>query len=108
MAKKPGDVPPGSLAEQAVWDAIAKKPGWSVAKQRVYVTDHTGQVRVYDGAATSPSGRNIGIEVKSGSAMRDIYQRQFDLRLNSSSIRGPNGIGRYECWMIRRAIEVHP
>jgi RHS repeat-associated protein len=61
-----GEVPPGSIAESATWDAIANKPGWSVIPGRVYVRDATGQIRVYDGVATSPSGRNIGIEVKSG------------------------------------------
>lgn len=69
---------PGSVAEGAVWNAIEQKPGWSVVRGRVYTQNAAGDVRVYDGAAVSPRGRVIGLEVKSGSARRTAAQRIFD------------------------------
>jgi hypothetical protein len=75
--------PPGASSEQAVWDAVEAKDGWSVTRGRVYTTDGTGQVRVYDGVAHSPRGKNIGLEVKSGTARKTADQRAYDSRVNS-------------------------
>jgi len=88
------------------WDAIANKPGWTVTKGRIYVTDSTGQVRVYDGYATTPGGRNIGIEVKSGAGRKTPAQRAFDERLNSSPNNTATGIGKHKDITIDRSIEV--
>jgi hypothetical protein len=104
--KTGGEVAPGSLAERATLDAIEAKPGWTVTRGRVYATDATGQVRVYDGVATSPSGRVIGIETKSGTGRLTSEQRAFDTRLNSSRHNTATGIGQYENIEILRAIEV--
>jgi hypothetical protein len=104
--KAGGEVVPGSGAEAATWDAIANKPGWTVTRGRIYVKDATGQVRVYDGYATSPSGRNIGIEVKSGTGRFTPEQRAFDTRLNSNRSNTATGIGQHEGVIIDRAIKV--
>ncbi len=95
----------GANSEVAVWDAIAKKPGWQVIRGRVSVRDATGILRVYDGAAISPRGRAIGLEVKSGTARRTGSQLKFDNALNG---RGPNGrvngVGKHAGIGVRRAI----
>jgi hypothetical protein len=61
---------------------------------------------VYDGYATSPSGRNIGLEVKSGTGRKTAAQRAFDERLNSSPNNKAIGIGEHEGIVIDRSIEV--
>ena len=96
---------PGAAAERAVWDAIKKKPGWSIIEKHVSVRDATGQLRVYDGVAVSPSGRNIGLEVKSGSGTLKATQRAFDCRLNASAKPGI-GVGRHKGLQVRRALEI--
>jgi RHS repeat-associated protein len=101
-----GEVAPGSIAESATWDAIANKPGWTVTPGRIYVRDATGQVRVYDGYATSPSGRNIGLEVKSGTGKLRPEQRAFDTRLNSNRFNKATGIGQHRGLEIDRAVEI--
>jgi len=107
FAPKAGsEVVPGSIAESVTWDAIRAKPGWRVTTGRVYATDATGQIRVYDGVATSPSGRVIGIETKSGTGRLTPEQRAFDTRLNSSRDNTATGIGQYNNLEIQRAIEV--
>ena len=63
---------------------------------RVSVKDSTGQLRVYDGVAKTPSGKTIGLEVKSGSASRTPAQKAFDTRLNSSPpANKAYGVGKY-------------
>ncbi|HVM29949.1 MAG TPA: LamG-like jellyroll fold domain-containing protein [Candidatus Limnocylindrales bacterium] len=73
---------PGSriseVAEADVWRAVRSKPGWDVLEGRVTVRSSTGRARVYDGAARSPRGRVIGLEVKQGTARRSPRQREFD------------------------------
>jgi RHS repeat-associated protein len=73
----------GAAAEQAVWDAVRQKPGWTVIEGRVSVRNAAGDLRVYDGAAVSPRGRVIGLEVKSGSATRNGAQSTFDAGVNT-------------------------
>jgi RHS repeat-associated protein len=85
---------PGVAAETAVWDAIVKKRGWSVRRGNVAVRNSSGQLRYYDGAAISPSGRVIGLEVKSGGATRNGAQRTFDAGVNAGDIAF--GVGRSE------------
>jgi Flp pilus assembly pilin Flp len=97
--------PPGTTSEEAVWDGVAAKDGWSVERGRVHMTDHTGQVRVYDGTATSPSGRVLGLEVKSGTATKTGPQREFDNRVNSGQ-SDPQGMGKHRDTSIDRAVEV--
>ncbi len=82
----------GEQAEKEVWDAIAQKKGWKVERGRIYTKDSTGQVRVYDGMATDPKGRQIGLEVKSGSARKTKAQREIDKRVSKSN--PAKGIGR--------------
>jgi RHS repeat-associated protein len=101
-----GELAPGSIAESATWDAIANKPGWTITRGRVYVRDTTGQVRVYDGYATSPSGRRIGIEVKSGTGRPTPEQRAFDTRLNSSRFNKATGVGVHKDVELDRSIEI--
>src|SRR4029077_5504529 len=81
----------GGAAEEQVWDAIARKPGWSVVRRRFHVRDASGDLRVYDGAAVSPRGRIVGLEVKSGTAPWDPAQRAFDRRV--SSLNPASGVG---------------
>jgi len=73
---------------------------------RVYATDATGQIRVYDGYALSPNGRVIGLEVKSGTASLTAEQRAFDLRLNSNYQNKAFGIGQHDGLQIDRALEI--
>ncbi len=42
-----------------------------------------GDLRIYDGAAVSPRGRVIGLEVKSGGATRTGAQSAFDAGVNT-------------------------
>jgi hypothetical protein len=111
LPKNPGELRPGSLAEQATFDAVARKPGWTVIREPVHVRDATGQLRVYDGAAISPSGRIIGLETKSGTGRLTPAQRAFDTRLNSSKASTAQGVGQSSEFLgkpiiIERAIEV--
>ena len=97
---------PGSVAEQVTFDAIEQKPGWTVIRDPVHVRDATGQLRVYDGAAISPSGRYIGLETKSGAGRLTPAQRAFDTRLNSSKANTAPGVGQSSKITVQRAIEV--
>lgn len=96
----------GASAENAVWDAVEAKPGWQVIRGRVSVRDASGQLRVYDGAAVSPSGRVIGLEVKSGSASLTADQRAFDSALNASGPQTVTGVGQNAGLPVRRAVEI--
>ncbi|MDP4144746.1 MAG: hypothetical protein Q8936_09770, partial [Bacillota bacterium] len=96
----------GALAEQEVWDAIKQKDGWDVIEGHISVRDATGQLRVYDGAAISPSGKVIGLEVKSGSATKTTGQRAFDELLNSSPYNKAYGVGKSNGIVIDRSIEI--
>ena len=106
--KSGNEVAPGSAAESAAWDAIAAKLGWEVVRGRVYVTDASGQTRVYDGYAKTPSGRIIGLEVKSGSGKYTAAQRAFDANLNSSRGNTATGIGQHNGVEVERAQVVRP
>ena len=96
----------GAAAESAVWDAVEAKPGWQVIRGRVSVRDASGQLRVYNGAAVSPSGRVIGLEVKSGSARLTPAQRTFDSTLNASGANTVPGVGQSKGIQVRRAVEI--
>ena len=96
----------GAAAESAVWDAVEAKPGWQVIRGRVSVRDASGQLRVYDGAAVSPKGRVIGLEVKSGSARLTPAQRSFDSTLNASGTNTVQGVGQSRGISVRRAAEI--
>jgi len=78
-----GGVSAGAAAEQSVWNAVAQKPGWSVIEGRVSVRNAAGDLRIYDGAAVSPRGRVIGLEVKSGGASYGGSQSAFDAGVNT-------------------------
>ncbi|MDC6167875.1 hypothetical protein [Paucibacter sp. XJ19-41] len=73
----------GAAAEQSVWNAVAQKPGWRAIEGRVSVRNAAGDLRVYDGAAVSPRGRVIGLEVKSGGAPYGGSQAAFDSGVNT-------------------------
>lgn len=92
----------GERAEEAVWDAIDAKPGWTANRGRVTVRDASGRARVCDGMARSPLGRIIGLETKSGTARRNAWQRTFDrgVSKNSPAI----AVGRYAGDKIRRVL----
>ncbi len=107
FASPKGDAPAaGANAEKSVWNAVEAKDGWSVTEGRVYVKDAGGNVRVYDGAAHSPNGNNIGLEVKSGGASRTTSQKNFDTNLNSSSKNTVQGTGKNKDLTIHRALEI--
>jgi hypothetical protein len=99
-------VRPGSFAEQATFNAVLRKPGWDVIRDPIYVRDATGQLRVYDGAAISPSSRIIGLETKSGTGRLTPAQRAFDTRLNSNRANAAQGVGQSSQYQIQRAIKV--
>jgi RHS repeat-associated protein len=101
MKKNAGDAAPGSGAEKAAWDAIRQKKGWTVTEGRISVRDKSGQLRVYDGYATSPRGRNIGLEIKSGDASRNKAQRTFDQGIGSNN--PAQGVGKSEGVTITKA-----
>jgi len=63
-----------------------------------------GQLRLYDGIVTSPSGKIIGIEVKSGSAIKTPAQRTFDLGVIKSN--PATGVGESLGIEIRRTVEI--
>ncbi|KRA62106.1 hypothetical protein ASD89_23740 [Caulobacter sp. Root656] len=95
---------PGANAEVKVWDAIDAKPGWNVTRGQVAVRDASGQLRYYDGVATSPSGKTIGLEVKSGTASRTAAQRVFDSGVNSSPSNVATGVGKSTGITVDRAV----
>ncbi|AJQ97865.1 hypothetical Protein YC6258_05837 [Gynuella sunshinyii YC6258] len=94
----------GAAAEQKVWDAVKQKPGWSVIEGRVSVRNADGQLRVYDGAAVSPRGRTIGLEVKSGSATKTAAQRNFDSGVNTYN--PAVGVGNSSGVSVGRSLEI--
>ncbi|WKT59635.1 RHS repeat-associated core domain-containing protein [Microbulbifer thermotolerans] len=94
----------GAAAEQKVWDAVKKKPGWSIIEGRVSVRNADGQLRVYDGAAVSPRGRIIGLEVKSGSARKTAAQRNFDSGVNTNN--PAVGVGKSRGINVGRSLEI--
>ena len=98
----------GKAAEESVWNNIEQKPGWSVTRGEVNVRGNGGQLRKYDGVATSPSGNVIGIETKSGGANRDPAQRSFDTWLNSSNANTANGVGASKGISVQRSILTKP
>ena len=85
FASPKGGQKSGAWAEQDVWDTVKQKDGWGVVEGRVYTKDSTGQIRVYDGLAVTPSGKYIGLEVKSGNAKKTKAQREFDNRIGKSN-----------------------
>lgn len=93
----------GVNAETAVWDAVDAKPGWSVVRGKVAVRDASGQLRYYDGAAISPRGRVIGLETKSGTAVRTPEQRLFDSTLNSNPSNVATGVGQSKGITVQRS-----
>ena len=100
---------PGAAAEKAVWEAILKykgSQGWQVITGRVSVRDDTGQLRVYDGVAIAPSGRVVGLEVKSGTAQKNRAQREFDARLNERRENVATSVGRRSGLEVNRAVEI--
>jgi hypothetical protein len=84
---------------------VNQKPGWSVTEGRVYVKDSAGNVRVYDGVAHSPSGKNIGLEVKSGTATKTGPQKVFDTNVDNK-IETAIGTGKNKGLIIDRTIEI--
>jgi hypothetical protein len=106
MSKTGDEAIPGSIAEQNVWDAVKQKPGWQVVEGRVSVRDASGQLRVYDGVAVSPSGKTIGLEVKSGTATKTAPQLTFDSTLNSSRSNSAFGVGQNKGIVVNRALEI--
>jgi len=95
---------PGESAEVGVWDAIDAKPGWRVDRGPIAVRDASGQLRYYDGVAISPSGKVIGLEVKSGTGTRTAPQAIFDRTLNSSRSNVATGVGQSVGTTVNRAI----
>ena len=73
----------GGEAVERVRRAIAGKPGWEIAGEEITVRNAAGKARRYDLVARSPSGRLVGIEIKSGKAIRTLSQRLFDQALNA-------------------------
>mgnify|MGYP006290344901 CR=1 FL=1 len=94
----------GAAAESTVWDAVEAKSGWSIRRGPVAVRDASGQLRVFDGAAISPKGRAIGLEVKSGTSPYRGSQRAFGSVLNSSGADSLQGLGNNRDLWIRRAL----
>jgi len=104
LPKNGGEIIPGFAGEQAVWNAVKNKPGWNVIEGRVSVRNADGQLRVYDGAAVSPRGRTIGLEVKSGSATKTAAQRNFDSGVNTYN--PAVGVGQSSGVSVGRSLEV--
>lgn len=104
LPKSGGEVVPGSLAEQAVWQAIKDKLCWSVIEGRVSVRNSAGDLRIYVGAAVSPRGRVIGLEVKSGGATRTGPQSRFDRGVSTFNPAFGVGQSANTCAPIERAI----
>jgi hypothetical protein len=107
FASPTGTMPqPGATGEQNVWNSIKQKPGWSVTGGRVHVQDALGNERVYDGVAHSPSGFNIGLEIKSGKAVKTPAQRTFDSNLNSSQANTAVGTGQNKGLVVNRSLQI--
>lgn len=94
----------GAAAEQSVWGAVAQKLGRSVIEGQVGVRNASGQLRYDDGAAVSPRGIIIGLEVKSGSATKTPAQRAFDPGVNTQIL--PIGVGQHQGLRIGRSLEI--
>ncbi|MEI7462541.1 MAG: hypothetical protein WCK15_24340, partial [Pirellula sp.] len=104
FASPQGTVRSGAIAESSVWDAVEAKPGWQVIRGEVSVRDAAGQLRKYDGAAISPGGRTIVLEVKSGTATRTPAQRSFDQALNASGVNTLPTVGQNAGQQVQRTI----
>jgi RHS repeat-associated protein len=98
----------GKNAEESVWNGVAAKEGWTVTRGNVGVRDASGQLRYYDGAATSPRGRTVGIEVKSGTATQTPSQKAFDAALNSNPANQAHGVGRHTGVTVSRSTVIRP
>jgi RHS repeat-associated protein len=97
----------GGPAEDAVERAInAREDGWKIIGKEVTVRNGSGAERRYDFVAESPSGRNVGIEVKSGSSPYSGSQRAFDKALNSSGTNTVPAVGKMQGTQVRRAIVI--
>lgn len=90
----------GAAAEQSVWGAVAQKLGRSVIEGQVGVRNASGQLRYDDGAAVSPRGIIIGLEVKSGSATKTPTQCAFGTQYPTI------GVGQYPGLRIGRSLEI--
>lgn len=69
------------------------------------VRNAAGELRVYDGVAISPSGRFIGLEVKSGSANLTAYQRAFDRGVNT--FNQAVGVGSHRGLSVQRSLLIN-
>lgn len=94
----------GAAAEQSVWGAVAQKLGRSVIEGQVGVRNASGQLRYDDGAAVSPRGIIIGLEVKSGSATKTPTQCAFG---SGVITQYPTiGVDQYPGLRIGRSLEI--
>ena len=107
FASPRGDAPlSGSVGENSVWNAIEQKPGWTVQRGRVAVRNVANELRIFDGVATGPSNRTIGLEIKSGTARRSKFQRAFDSGLNSGRTNTAKGVGASSGITIHRTLQI--
>ena len=95
----------GALQVEAVEESILRKKGYSLVGREVFVRMN-GLARRYDLVVKGPSGKLIGIEVKSGSAVRTPAQRAFDLALNSSGRGTAQGVGKFKGFAVSRAVVI--
>jgi hypothetical protein len=106
FASPQGSQRSGEVAEDLVALHINNKPGWQVEGRQVTVRSATGIVRRYDIVARSPSGRFVGVEVKSGYGRMTPYQRNFDRTLNASRTNTATGVGAYAHLTVQRAMQI--
>jgi RHS repeat-associated protein len=104
FAKPQGSEKPGEMAEKSVWDAIKNKPGWRVIEGRVYVRNSSGEIRVYDGVGIGPSGRGIGLEIKSGTSPYRGSQAAFDAGVSTNN--PAIGVGNNKGTVVERTIMI--
>jgi len=75
---------PGTPGVRKAEKNIDGRPGWTRAGKEISVRDGDGTLRRYDLVARNPKGKFVGIEVKSGTAVRTAQQRVVDANLNAA------------------------
>jgi filamentous hemagglutinin len=102
FASRKGEAAPGTMKADE-FAAFLKNNGMNVVGTELVVQGPVGDRR-YDIVVRDANGKLHGIEIKSGSASKDSYQRFTDYFINQF---GANGKGRISGERVESAITVY-